>query len=78
MKRAVLAIAAAGILAAVPAAPASAQETEQEALRRKYEDKVSEAWFKDAGWSDDYDAVRAKAKETGKPILAYFTRSYSP
>ncbi len=78
MKGAVLAVAAAGILAAAFATPASGQESDQEAMRKNYEEKIAEAWFKDGGWTDDYDAARAKAKETGKPILAYFSRSYSP
>ncbi len=40
--------------------------------------KKGEAWFTSSPWTDDYDAARAQAKETGKPILAYFTRSYAP
>lgn len=76
--RAALAAAAAGILAAAFAVPAPAQDGAQEAFRKKYEDKVGEAWFKDYGWTDDYEAARASAKKDGKPIFAYFTRSYSP
>lgn len=78
MRGLIFAAAAAGVLAAAFAVPASAQEAEKDPLQQKYEDKVAESWFKDGGWSDDYDAVRATAKETGKPIFAYFSRSYSP
>jgi hypothetical protein len=62
-----------------PGAPAAAAEDpEQASLRKKFEEKVSHAWFKDGGWTDDYDAALAKAKAEKKPILAYFSRSYSP
>ena len=50
----------------------------QEALQERYEAKIGQDWFVDGGWSDDYDAVRARAKKEGKVILVYFTRSYSP
>ena len=78
MKGTFLAVAAAGFLAAAFATPASAQDAQKEAMQKKYEEKIAEAWFKDGGWTDDYDAALAKSKETGKPILAYFSRSYSP
>jgi hypothetical protein len=62
-----------------PEAPASApQDPEQASLRKKFEEKVSHAWFKDGGWTDDYDAALARAKAEKKPIFAYFSRSYSP
>jgi len=52
---------------------ASAQEA---SLQTKYEKKVAEAWFKDNGFTDDYDKAKDLAAKTGKPIFAYFTRSY--
>lgn len=89
MKRSFLAVLAAGLLAACFPAPAPAQEggapvpvpagaPAKDPLQVKYEEKLAEPWFKDGGWTDDYDAARAKAKETGKGIFAYFSRSYSP
>lgn len=67
----------AGLLfAGLGASTALAQD--QADFQAKYEAKKAESWFTDNGWTDDYDAARAKAKETGKPILAYFTRSYAP
>lgn len=84
MKGTFLSAAAAGFLAAALAAPALAQEAApagapaKDPLQVKYEEKLAEPWFKDGGWTDDYDAARAKAKETGKGIFAYFSRSYSP
>ena len=60
----------------------AAQKAEQEAkqkaeLQAKYEAKVSESWFKDGGFTDDYETALARSKETGKPIFTYFTRSYA-
>ncbi len=49
-----------------------------EALQAKYDAKVQEAWYTDGGWTDDFSAAKAKASESGRPIFAYFTRSYSP
>lgn len=66
-----------GILLAAAASPAAAQEP-QESLKAKYEKKVGEGWFKDGGWTPDYDKAREQAKAGGKLIVAYFTRSYSP
>jgi hypothetical protein len=51
---------------------------QQEDLKKSYESKIAEDWFVKGGWSDDYDAVRARAKEEGKIIFAYFSRTYAP
>ncbi len=59
-------------------APVACAQTSQADLKASYEAKLSEDWFVNGGWSADYDAVRAKAKEEGKLILAYFSRTYSP
>lgn len=48
------------------------------ALEKKKADKLAEAWVTAAPWVTDYAAAKAKAKETGKPIVAYFSRSYAP
>ena len=31
-----------------------------------------------AKWTTDFDAAKAQAKQTGKPIFAYFSRSFRP
>ena len=46
-------------------------------LKEKYDAKLAEEWLKSVPWVTDYDQARAAAKESGKVILAYFTRSYS-
>jgi cytochrome oxidase Cu insertion factor (SCO1/SenC/PrrC family) len=68
-------LALAGLVLACVAASAVAQDKDD--LQAKYEAKVAEAWFKDNGFTDDYDVARQRSKETGKPIFAYFTRSYA-
>ena len=70
----------AGLLAAIFASPALAQRAmpSQEQLKQQRADKVAEDWYTSAGWIDDYDVAREKAKESGKLIFAYFTRTYSP
>jgi len=54
---------------------ASAQD---EHLQELLDKKLASAFLKKAAWELDYDAARAKAKESGKPIFAYFSRSYAP
>lgn len=66
----------AGVLAALLllAAPGFAQGD----LEAKLEQKLAKDFVKNAAWVTDYDAAKAQAKESGKLIFAYFTRSYSP
>ena len=53
-------------------------EPTPEQLRDRYAALIASDWFAAGGWTEDYDAALARAKETGRPILAYFTRSYAP
>ena len=72
-------IALAGLLVAGTAAVGFAQDTAAKTeLEQKFEKKVAAAWFTDNGFTADYDVARERAKEAGKPIFAYFTRSYDP
>ncbi len=64
----------AGLLLVVQLGTAQAQQS----MEQKKEAKLAEAWVKKANWITDYDKARAKAKESGKLIFAYFSRSYSP
>jgi hypothetical protein len=45
-----------------------------EALRDK---KLQEPFLSKASWITDYDKAREESKKSGKPIFAYFTRSYA-
>lgn len=63
-------------LAALLAAPAPAQSQEQYVARK--EAKLAEPWLQNADWILDYDEAKAAAAKSGKPIFAYFTRSFAP
>ena len=61
------------------ASPLFAQRTyDQDAMRANYAEMQNHEWFTGGGWITDFDAAKAEAKRTGKPIFAYFTRTYSP
>lgn len=68
---------AAFLLAAVFAA-GGMETLRAETLEEKRDAKLQSAFLKRAPWITDYDKARATARETGKPIFAYFTRSYAP
>lgn len=58
------------------AALATAQS--QDDLKKKRDQALKEEFLRKAAWTTDYDKARAEAKKTGKPVFAYFTRSYAP
>ncbi len=61
------------------ALPLSAQSRlSQEELIERRDAKMAEEFIQNANWILDYDAARAQAKNSGKPIFAYFTRSFAP
>ncbi|MHC4608078.1 MAG: hypothetical protein ACYTAF_14300 [Planctomycetota bacterium] len=62
------------VTAAVALWPCVAEAQSNEEKRDK---KLAEGWLKKAAWITDYEKALEKSKETGKPIFAYFTRSYS-
>lgn len=62
------------LLAVGFAAPAMAQGGD---FQTKLDKKLAEKWINDPAWITDYDEALKKSKETGKPILGYFTRSYA-
>lgn len=49
----------------------------EESFEQKRDAKLAEAWMKKAPWITDYDKALAESKSSGKPIFAYFTRSYA-
>ena len=61
------------LTAAGPRTPPTPEE-----LGKRYAAKLEGAWIKNANWITDYDQAKATASESGKPIVAYFTRSYAP
>lgn len=53
------------------------QGKSQEALIKLREEKLAKEVFKKAPWMFDYDKARETAKNEGKLIFTYFTRSYA-
>ena len=47
-------------------------------LEAKLEKKLASPFLENADWVTDLGKAKARAKETGKVIFGYFTRSYSP
>jgi hypothetical protein len=56
--------------------PVAAQD--QATLTAQLEEKLASEFVKLVPWFTDYDAARAESVRTGKPIFAYFSRSYAP
>lgn len=69
--------AAFAVLSAVAIAPTLTAQDERSPLEVNLEKKLGSAFLTKATWLTDYDAARKAAKESGKPILGYFTRSYA-
>ena len=66
-----------GSLAFVPALPAQRNMPSQDELITEREKKLAKPVFHEANWLFDYDEARRQAKEQGKLLFTYFTRSYS-
>lgn len=49
----------------------------QEDLVKLRTEKLAKPVFTKATWVTDYDAARAQAKQEGKLLFTYFTRSYA-
>jgi hypothetical protein len=58
--------------------PAQRQERGQDEYKQMRAEKLAKEVFKKAPWIQDYDKARETAKQEGKLIFAYFTRSYTP
>lgn len=59
------------------AGDALAQGPDQEQLKKNLDKKLEAEFLKKAHWILDYDEAKAESKKSGKPIFAYFTRSYA-
>jgi len=57
--------------------PGAARAQDQEAMKKKLEEKLESEFLKNAAWVTDFDQAKAESKKSGKPIFAYFTRSYA-
>ncbi|HLQ38495.1 MAG TPA: thioredoxin family protein [Planctomycetota bacterium] len=72
MRLHLLALLPAVLAAAVPAQ----QKQSQEELVRLRDEKLKKPVFHRVAWLFDYDEARQQAQKQGKPIFAYFTRSF--
>ena len=52
--------------------------TSQDTLEARRDAKLASPFLKKAPWRTDYDEARRLARESKKPIFAFFTRSYAP
>jgi len=61
-------------------ATAAAQEDGvlQAELQEKFEHKMESAFASSGSWLTDYELARKIAKQEGKLMFVYFTRSYAP
>ena len=50
---------------------------DQEKMAANYAEMKTHEWFKNGSWVTDFDVAKAEAEKTGKPIFAYFTRTYA-
>ena len=68
-------------LALIPLAallvPELAAQSDQDKMKANYAEMQTHSWFTGGGWITDFDAAKAAAEKTGKPIFAYFTRTYA-
>jgi len=76
MRTPILAVAAA-LACVVPSLSAQRRQPTQEELVGLRAEKLAKPVFQKADWTFDYDAARERAREEGKLIFAYFTRSYA-
>jgi hypothetical protein len=67
----------AALILAFLASPAYAQAPDQDQMKKNLEEKLAKPFMKFAPWITDFDKAKAESKKTGKPIFAYFTRSYA-
>jgi hypothetical protein len=67
----------AAVLLLTPASAPCQQKGGAESLEAKLEKTLKEPFFQKAPWITDYDKAREESKKRGKPIFAYFTRSYA-
>jgi hypothetical protein len=75
-RSALLALLIAGALAAPAYAQGRGAPSQEELIKRR-DAKLAEAWVSEGGWITDLQKALTEAKEGGKLILAYFSRSYA-
>ncbi len=51
---------------------------DQDKMRASFAAMQDHDWYTGGGWTTSFDAAKIEAAKTGKPIFAYFTRTYAP
>lgn len=67
----------AAVALAFLAAAGVARAQDQEQMKKNLDEKLAKPFVKNATWILDFDEAKAASKKSGKPIFAYFTRSYA-
>ncbi len=67
-----------GVLLLLFSGPLEAQSRDAATLRRNYEEKLKKEFVSKVEWTSTLSAAKERARTERKPILGYFTRSYSP
>ena len=50
----------------------------QTELKQRLTKKLAGPWLSNVAWNYDYAKALQESKTNGKPLFAYFTRSYAP
>ena len=57
---------------------AAQRSYDQDKMKANFAAMQTHSWFTGGSWITDLETAKAKAKASGKPIFAYFTRTYAP
>ena len=74
----VLLVALVAAVASDLVAQRSARVYDQADMMQRKAELLSEEWLQNADWVMSYVEAKAKARQSGKMIFGYFTRSYAP
>lgn len=74
----ILAVSLLAAIASDAVAQRSARVYDQADMVQRKTELLKEEWLQNADWVMSYAAAKAKARQSGKMIFGYFTRSYAP
>lgn len=66
---------AAGLL---PASLSAQRTYDQDKMTANFAEMQTHGWYTGGAWTTDFADAKARSEDTGRPILAYFTRTYAP
>lgn len=59
-------------------APGLVGQKSQAELQASFAEMQTHDWYTGGGWTTEFATAKEAAAKSGKPILAYFTRTYAP